>query len=138
LLDLQASQEADNPSGRPAGCSSDDDALIADLRRSAKKRKAQKVHRAAAGLEGAIAGSQAQLPVEPSGGELQPAKHAFVEEEASQALHSNDPEENLSRESNKFMLSFHHRVSRISEATLWCYLAAAGLTSFTENNARIS
>jgi hypothetical protein len=134
LLDLQASQEAETLSGRPAGCSSDDDAPIADLRQSAKKRKAQKVHRAAAGLEGVITGSQ----VKPPGGELQPAKHASMEEEVSQALHSNDLEENLSRESNKFMVSFHHRVSRISEATLWCSLAAAGLTSFTENNARIS
>jgi hypothetical protein len=134
LFDLQASQEAETPSGRPAGCSSDDDAPIVDLRQSAKKRKARKVHRAAAGLEGAIAGSQ----VEPSGGELKPPKRASADEEASQALPSNDPEENLSRESNKLMVSFHHRVSRINEATLWCSLAAAGLTSFTENNARIS
>jgi hypothetical protein len=126
----------ENPSDRLAGCSSDDGTPIAELRRPAKKKKARKAHRVATGLAGATVCSQ--LSVEASSGKLQPPEQASMDEEASQALHANRPEESLSREANMFMVSFYHRHSQSNEANIRCSIAVAGLASFTEHNECIS
>jgi hypothetical protein len=130
----------ENPLDTLAGCSSDDCTPIAGLRRPAKKKKARKAHRVATGLTGATACSQAPLSVEAPSGKLQPPKQASMDEEASQALHSNRPEESVtvSREANMFMVSFYHRVFRSNEANIWCSIAVAGLASFTRVHLRKS
>jgi hypothetical protein len=104
-----------------ANCSSDDDAPIASLKLHAKKKRAIKSRIAAAVADGA----QSKQSVDPPNGK-RPLQQASVDEEASQ---TNDM--NLSRESNKFLVSQepHKRVPQISEATPWLFVETVGAKS---------